>query len=475
MQVISKKKMVRLLITTVLSLLCVAEVRAEETCQNKATKKAKDSCDKHIKEKWRCHDSSTCIDYCFDDGNKEKILNKMKDIAESNNYLCYVNRLDEINIAQIGTTDGKGKRNERLKSHYQRCYTNSSGPIILQKSRPGKSWEDLVTYSSIVFQQFVVDIGGPQAAGNGWDYRFVKQVSDSRVDPGSWMEETFAGSMGDKKLRDICIPGTHDSGTSPINVFLAPLARTQKLKILEQLERGARYLDLRVKTISGTWYTHHSVIKGEKLESVLDDIFHFFNPSRKEIGIIKLDIKGGDEKEDALYDLVLGKLGELAIPRPESGASVKISELWNDPKQGNLIFLSKQETEPKRDKKIWGFDNINDQWPEKGVTPKLQKALEGFAEGTRPGEGSDTLYAPANNQFWVPQVVLTPTSDSCLHLNIKIATNELDRGAMLYYVNRLSRAKFGDAAGINIALVDFYGDDDDNTFDACMHLNKGVL
>lgn len=52
---------------------------------------------------------------------------------------------------------------------------------------------------------------------------------------------------GAKKLTELSLPGTHDSGTYP--GIGGPLAQTQTMNIGEQLESGIRYLDIRVKYV----------------------------------------------------------------------------------------------------------------------------------------------------------------------------------------------------------------------------------
>jgi len=48
------------------------------------------------------------------------------------------------------------------------------------------------------------------------------------------------------KVNQIHIPGTHDSGSYAINVpFLELFTETQALDIIEQLESGIRYFDIK--------------------------------------------------------------------------------------------------------------------------------------------------------------------------------------------------------------------------------------
>ena len=87
-----------------------------------------------------------------------------------------------------------------------------------------------------------------------------------------WMS-SFSRVLNDKKLNEIVLPGTHDSGTYPItkeskrtdlflnlgplNSFVAKIgykwAKTQDLSIREQLMSGIRYLVQDVRLILDTF------------------------------------------------------------------------------------------------------------------------------------------------------------------------------------------------------------------------------
>lgn len=79
--------------------------------------------------------------------------------------------------------------------------------------------------------------------------------------PIDWMQSCLS-FIGDRTLRQICIPGSHDAGISTRNGG-TPLAnanntKTQSLSIAGQLIAGVRYLDIRpVIGNGGQWYTGH--------------------------------------------------------------------------------------------------------------------------------------------------------------------------------------------------------------------------
>ncbi|KAK7727724.1 hypothetical protein SLS57_002766 [Botryosphaeria dothidea] len=75
-----------------------------------------------------------------------------------------------------------------------------------------------------------------------------------------WMHQNL-GTLGDRKLRHICVPGSHDAGMSEFNAHTG-LVRdtntlTQKFNIAEQLAAGSRWFDIRPVISSGKFYAGH--------------------------------------------------------------------------------------------------------------------------------------------------------------------------------------------------------------------------
>lgn len=110
------------------------------------------------------------------------------------------------------------------------------------------------------------------------------------------------------KLKDLHIPGSHDSAAYKVDFdlcsifkepYLGPLfkflslvpcitrkfTRTQNLSIYEQLRLGARYIDLRICKLNGIYHCSHTYIC-DKLVNVLDQIKIFNSQYPKEIIII---------------------------------------------------------------------------------------------------------------------------------------------------------------------------------------------
>jgi hypothetical protein len=126
-----------------------------------------------------------------------------------------------------------------------------------------------------------------------------------------WM--LLTPSLMDKTLRDITLPGTHDSGAYWLNTdergpdFIDwsydlgifgdfswdslenevgyDLTRTQTQTLLEQLNDGIRYFDLRVTHRGSSFYTYHGLL-GRPLVELLADIRAFMEQSERELVVV---------------------------------------------------------------------------------------------------------------------------------------------------------------------------------------------
>jgi len=102
--------------------------------------------------------------------------------------------------------------------------------------------------------------------------------------PDAWMHENL-GVLGNRSLRNLCIPGSHDAGMSTLTAG-TPFAKpcntvTQTRSVLDQLHAGARYFDIRPVLSGGQLYTGHfspvptlgvQGATGQSLDSIIDDV-----------------------------------------------------------------------------------------------------------------------------------------------------------------------------------------------------------
>lgn len=83
----------------------------------------------------------------------------------------------------------------------------------------------------------------------------------SNYPPIDWMHQNL-DTFGNRKLRHICMPGTHNSGMSVLGRTSSPFVTpsntvTQVLNIYNQLKAGARFFDIRPVISGGQFFTGH--------------------------------------------------------------------------------------------------------------------------------------------------------------------------------------------------------------------------
>ncbi|POR39606.1 Uncharacterized protein TPAR_00202 [Tolypocladium paradoxum] len=136
-------------------------------------------------------------------------------------------------------------------------------------------------------------------------YGFITSLSHG---PGNWMNG-IKDVIKDRTLKQIVMPGTHDSGMSQISGAILTGAtssntQTQGLNMYDQLRTGARWFDLRVQTVHQVvdccdnyefWTTHVTDEKaavpmgrsGEKFDDVVDNINKFLNENKGEVIVLQ--------------------------------------------------------------------------------------------------------------------------------------------------------------------------------------------
>ncbi|MCM1364251.1 MAG: phosphatidylinositol-specific phospholipase C domain-containing protein [Faecalibacterium sp.] len=88
-------------------------------------------------------------------------------------------------------------------------------------------------------------------------------AADQQVGGANWMSTVD----GNKKITSINIPGTHDSATR--NNSIALISTTQNLSIMQQLNAGVRYLDIRAKKTNNNYISVHGISNNKTSYGVL--------------------------------------------------------------------------------------------------------------------------------------------------------------------------------------------------------------
>ena len=99
-----------------------------------------------------------------------------------------------------------------------------------------------------------------------------------------------------KPIREISIPGTHDSATSAYKpgylshkIVATPWVKTQDDNIREQLNKGVRFLDIRCRHLNNSFVIHHaSFYCFCSFEDVLNMIVDFLNENTSEFILMRI-------------------------------------------------------------------------------------------------------------------------------------------------------------------------------------------
>ncbi len=250
-----------------------------------------------------------------------------------------------------------------------------------------------------------------------------------------WMQQLKETSDANTlMLRELVIPGTHDSATATLSTksefspdcilhpytqklmnwfprttkqIVVDWAKAQTLSIVEQLEMGIRYFDLRLALhpISNKLHACHSLFD-LPICDILKEINIFLTKNRNEIVLLDFQhfYKIYDKKiYHAFADNLLRIFGKKIAP-PSHGQDVTLGDLWTTSQQviilhSNLVNFSNTPY----DKFFWKRENFLDSpWPNKTNVGDLENSLRHIFRQRR---------MQKNNKFFVLQGVLTPDLD----------------------------------------------------------------
>jgi len=147
-------------------------------------------------------------------------------------------------------------------------------------------------------------------------------------------------------ISELSIPGTHDSGTYDMAFVLAnPWAKTQNLNLFNQLNAGARALDIRIghqplKTGDNQFVLTHDVWPTRvTLVNALAQVLEFSKKENSEIIIldfhrlVELQKNGARTDYTLLASIIKDTFGNYLIP--ESDKNKTLAELWKT--KGRII------------------------------------------------------------------------------------------------------------------------------------------
>ncbi|WKN31416.1 phosphatidylinositol-specific phospholipase C [Porifericola rhodea] len=109
-------------------------------------------------------------------------------------------------------------------------------------------------------------------------------LADQNIQTDTYTNQNWMSVLSDAtSLSALSIPGTHDSGARYDHPLLSGTAKCQDLSILQQLQAGVRYLDIRCRHIDDAFAIHHGVVyQNINFNDVLNDCFSFLQSNPDE-------------------------------------------------------------------------------------------------------------------------------------------------------------------------------------------------
>jgi hypothetical protein len=244
------------------------------------------------------------------------------------------------------------------------------------------------------------------------------QAAFAAINPQDWMSEIYANNPN-KPLRQIIIPGTHDTGTDRMTsssqlsstmdgiVKIAPRgalvtwSKTQDRTMHQQLNDGIRYFDLRVENTPQGWMTYHGLLSNY-LTDMLEQLARFVENHPREIILLDFQALANFNNDMTALITYLEEhpvLGPRVASWGEFGPKVRIGELWDADKSIIPMFSQRRVRFPDGH-----YGDSNFVWPRVLQNPwsntrHTAKVEEDLLNGIR--QRPDDI-------FYVSQGVLTP-------------------------------------------------------------------
>ncbi|MET8449094.1 hypothetical protein [Streptomyces sp. NPDC005209] len=229
------------------------------------------------------------------------------------------------------------------------------------------------------------------------------RASAATVDLSRWMGDMH-GYLDNQPLNRIAMPGSHDSGSWSIpadpglctsgwsyNVakldprLAASISRAQSGSLTDQLDEGARYLDLRLCFEGGQWRTFHGAPMGglffDEASGEAASIKRWIDDHPSEVVIINVSAAvpaGADAKEPLtrLRDL----FGSRVATRTELSPTSTYGDFVKAGKNVVLVDSSAALDQPW----AWHADSISDRGSYPAGDPSWWEILKAFFNGSPP-------------------------------------------------------------------------------------------
>ncbi|MFF7751649.1 hypothetical protein ACFZCP_20875 [Streptomyces sp. NPDC007971] len=229
------------------------------------------------------------------------------------------------------------------------------------------------------------------------------RASAATVDLSRWMGDMH-GYLDDRPLNRIAMPGSHDSGSWSIPAdpglctsgwsynaasldprLAASISRSQSGSLTDQLDEGARYLDLRLCFEGGQWRTFHGAPMGgaffDDVSGEAASVERWVAEHPSEVVVISVSLTapaGADTKEPLtrLRDL----FGSRVATRTDLSPASTYGDFVKAGKNVVLIDSSAAVDEPW----AWHADSVSDRGSYPAGDPSWWEILKAFFNGSPP-------------------------------------------------------------------------------------------
>ena len=315
---------------------------------------------------------------------------------------------------------------------------------------------------------------------------FTSSLWAHEISPENWMENLYK-KLPETRLRDIIIPGTHNSGSygitkrSPLAPGASKLlavakrtasnwAKTQNLTILEQLKKGIRHIDLRIAKHRGQFVLVHGLVS-VPLKEVLKDLRIWGIAHPKEIVFIEI-VPSSSAPEDVkvLHRELTKELGTfLAFPLLPPN-QLTFFDLWEKEKGRPFILLTPPFLK-KLSPRYWSKKKVlHSLWTN---TQNKTDLMDQLLYGNQRGPG---LYNQDLSKFYASELTFTPVTKTIARglFRIKAPKNLSQLSKPLY--ERPKKAIdlwLQKELAVNIIKMDFF--EKTNLVSACLEANQNVI
>ncbi len=378
----------------------------------------------------------------------------------------------------------------------KKCFPiNKAEKIIIYDSRLLGEWTYQKSFPTYLLRGVNLQIGKAGRVSNLYGINLVTQGYEQVPipSPEGWMGELFS-SAENIPLNELCIPGSHDTGTYnttvnsaedphmdkainnifnyvrntplslPVKEVIRRWAVTQPTTTYQQLSAGARYLDIRARKVDDILVTAHGLL-GAQILDIVEDMKRFLTENPNELVIFHIQETHGmdDNAVNALFNLVNNEFSGQIAPS-ELLPTTPIQQFQKSGYQ--VIVISSRILSGSFS--AWSRTTLDNRWHNKNrPDPLAEKLLEHV--------GQRRL-----NQLHVTQMVLTPTTEDIVQSFVPGEPSSLlDLVDTLRYPSGYLRLLDNEIKQynkrLNIVLIDNIENNQTDFFNACMKINIDYL